>query len=65
MFGKKPPIIGVHAGLECGIIKSFVPDMDIVATGCATYDEHTPDERLDLASCERMYAFLSKLLAQL
>ena len=65
MFGKKLPVIGVHAGLECGLIKSFVPDMDIVATGCATYDEHTPDERLDLASCERMYAFLSKLLGQL
>ena len=50
--GEDARIEVIHAGLECGIIYSKLPDMDIISIGPAMYDIHSPMERLDLASVE-------------
>ncbi len=63
MTGKNIPVMGIHAGLECGIIKLAVPDMDIIATGAITIGEHTTKEALDLDSFALVYATV-KLLAE-
>ncbi len=52
----------IHAGLECGIIKSRIPDMDIISVGPDMRNIHTPDEALSLASCERLFAVLKKVI---
>lgn len=58
-------LIAVHGGLECGVFKSLVPDMEIVTMGPIMYDIHTPQERLDLASFDRTFHFLKLFLEAL
>lgn len=33
MYGKKPEVVAIHAGLECGIFSQHMPDLDIVSYG--------------------------------
>ena len=54
----------LHAGLESGLISKRLPGLDVIAVGCNIYDLHTPAERMELDSFERIYqtllAFLKK-----
>lgn len=65
MYGKKPEVISVHGGLECGFFKAVYPDMDMISTGPNLTDVHTPQEKLEIASAERVYAWLVKLVSVL
>ncbi len=56
---------GTHGGLETGIFKGAIPDLDIVTMGPNMYDIHTPDERLDLASYHHCYQRLIHFLERL
>ncbi len=55
----------IHAGLECGIIYSKLPDMDIISIGPNMRDIHSPDERLDLASVEVFWKTVAKVIGVL
>lgn len=55
LFGKEPTVGVIHAGLECGILSSKMPGMDIISIGPNMYDIHSPNEHLDLASTERVF----------
>lgn len=52
----------IHAGLECGIIKGRIPEMDAISVGPKKYGLHSVDEHLDLASYERFTDVLVTLL---
>ncbi len=65
LFGKEGRIIGIHAGLECGLVKQAIPDMDILSIGPDMFDIHTPAEKLSLPSAERVYQLLIRMLAAL
>ena len=52
----------IHAGLECGVIKGRVPEMDAISVGPNNYGLHSVDERLELASFERFTGVLLSLL---
>ncbi|MBR4296426.1 MAG: aminoacyl-histidine dipeptidase [Clostridia bacterium] len=60
--GSDPAANVIHAGLECGIIKSKLPDMDIISIGPGMNDIHSPDEALDLASLEKTWKIVCGLL---
>ena len=51
-----------HGGLETGIFKGLIPDMDIITYGPISEGAHTPDEKLDLASYDRSYEILTEVL---
>lgn len=55
----------IHAGLECGILYEKMPHLDIVAIGPNVYDLHSPEERMEISSFERVYEFLCKVLASI
>lgn len=57
--------VATHGGLELGIWKGKLPNLDIVSFGPIMFDIHTPDERLDIASFDRTYEFMVELLASL
>ena len=65
LTGREIPVTGIHAGLECGIIKRAVPDMDIIATGARTLGEHTTKEALDLNSLALVYKAVKELCTRL
>ena len=65
MYGEKPLVAAVHAGLECGFLAKKVPGIDMVSFGPNLYDVHTPSERMEIASVERCWEYLLELLEQL
>lgn len=62
MFDREPVIEAIHAGLECGILLSKMPELDIVSTGPDILDIHTPNERMSIASVARTYAYVLEIL---
>ena len=65
MRGEDMAVVATHGGLELGIWKSKMPELDIVSFGPIMWDIHTPQERLDLASFDRTYDFLKATLSSL
>ena len=63
--GKECRVEVIHAGLECGIIYSHLPDMDMISIGPDMFDIHSPDERLDLSSVEVFWKTVERLVALL
>ncbi len=62
LFGKEPRIEVIHAGLECGIIKQALPDMDMISCGPIILDLHSPDEALHKKSFERFFSVILEML---
>lgn len=65
MYGKRPVISSIHAGLECGILTEKLPGADMVSIGPAMRNVHTPQECLDIKSCERVWKYLLRVLKRL
>lgn len=64
-FGKTLIEHAGHGGLETGVLKGKIPDLDIVTFGPISQGAHTPDECLNLASFERCYDVLLTFLKRL
>ncbi len=60
--GKDPHIEIIHAGLECGLIGEKYPGMDMLSIGPNLQDVHSPDEKCQISSVERVFNFLTELL---
>ncbi len=62
MYKAKPKVEAIHAGLECGILGSKIPDLDCVSIGPQMRDIHTTEETLSISSTRRVWEYLVKLL---
>ena len=60
--GKDAVVDVIHAGLECGIIASKLPGLDVISVGPDMRDVHSPDERLNLSSVETFWQTIEKLI---
>lgn len=65
MFGQKPEIQAIHAGLECGLLLEKCPDLDIVSIGPNMKDIHTPQERLSISSTKRVWEYVLEILKEI
>lgn len=65
MYGKRPIVTTIHAGLECGILAEKIHGADMVSFGPDMSDVHTPNERLSLASAKRCWEYLLLVLCKL
>ena len=63
--GKKLQVTAIHAGLECGIINSIIPEMESVSLGPNLWNVHSVNEKADVASSERTAEFVKKMLPML
>ncbi len=63
--GADAVVTTIHAGLECGIIYSKLPDMDMISIGPDMYDIHSPDEALDLDATETFWRVLVRLIEKM
>ena len=55
----------IHIGLECGIIRSLNPKLDMVSFGPTIRNPHSPNERVKIASVENFYGHLLTILKRL
>ncbi|HHV28195.1 MAG TPA: aminoacyl-histidine dipeptidase [Clostridium sp.] len=65
LFGQKAKLNAVHAGLECGVLKRILPDVDMISFGPNLYDIHTEKEHLSISSVGRTWTFLIRLLEEI
>lgn len=65
MYGKKPEVVAIHAGLECGLFYEKIEGLDCVSVGPNMKDIHTSEELLDVESAERVWKYLLKVLENL
>ena len=63
MYGKKPVLEAIHAGVECGILAAKIPGLDCISIGPDMSDVHTAQESLDIASAQRTWEYLKSILA--
>ena len=62
LFGKQPKVSAIHAGLECGIIGSHYPGMDMISFGPTIKHPHSPDEKCHIPSVDLYWKYLVKVL---
>lgn len=62
LYGVKPAIKAIHAGLECGLFLSKYPHLDMVSFGPTLRDVHSPSERMHIPTVERFYGQLKRTL---
>ncbi len=65
LFGQAPAVKAIHAGLECGILKSKKPDVDILSFGPSIRGAHSPKERVLINTVPPFWQFLTVLLAEM
>lgn len=63
MYGGKPRVEAIHAGLECGILAAKLEGLDCISLGPDMYDIHTTEETLSISSTRRVWDYLVELLA--
>ena len=61
-FGKVPAVLGIHAGLECGILGGVYPNWDMISFGPTMRSPHSPDERVNIASVQKFWDYLVEIL---
>ena len=62
MYGKKPQLTAIHAGLECGILAGKLEGLDCISFGPDIRNIHTTEESLSISSTERVWNYLLRLL---
>jgi dipeptidase D len=62
MFGNKPEIKAIHAGLETGLLGAKYPGLDMISFGPTIEGAHSPDERLNIPTTEKFYNLLKAIL---
>ena len=65
MYGQKPNVVAIHAGLECGLFYKKMEGLDCVSLGPDMKDIHTSEEVLSISSTERVWKYLVKVLEAL
>ncbi len=58
LYNKRPEVMAIHAGLECGIIGTNYPTMDMISFGPTICYPHSPDEKVEIESVDKFYNFL-------
>lgn len=62
LFGEKPEVKAVHAGLECGLFLQKYPGLDMISLGPTIKGAHSPDEGLHIDSVRRFWDHLLEML---
>ncbi|NMH27833.1 aminoacyl-histidine dipeptidase [Flavobacterium sp. SE-s28] len=60
--GSEPHVVACHAGLECGILGTNYPGMDMISFGPTILGAHSPDERASISSSRKFWKFFLEIL---
>jgi len=62
MFNDQPKVAACHAGLECGILGTNYPEMELISFGPNIRGAHSPDEKCQISSVQKSWDFFLKTL---
>lgn len=62
VYGKRPEVTEIHAGLECGLLSGKKPELDCISFGPNMMDVHSYNERLEIASAARIWEAVKEIL---
>ncbi len=65
LFGYKPRVEALHAGLECGLFLEKMPGLDMISFGPTLKDIHSPSEKANIPSVAEFWKFLCEILKRL
>jgi dipeptidase D len=65
MNGEKANVAACHAGLECGILGTNYPGMDMISFGPTIKGAHSPDERACISSTQKFWKFVIEILKEI
>lgn len=64
-FGAEPELLAIHAGLECGLLTEKYPDLDIVSFGPNIRGAHSPDEKVQISSVQKIWKLFASTVGEL
>lgn len=65
LFGEDPRLIIIHGGVECGIFTAKNPALSIISFRCTIIGQHSPSEKVEIASVEKFFRFLRQLVNEI
>ena len=65
MFKEAAHVNAVHAGLECGILGTNYPAMQMISFGPNIYGAHSPDEKVQVSSVQKFWKYLLEALTRI
>ena len=65
LFGHDPKVLGIHAGLECGLFSEKYPGIDMISFGPTLRFVHTPDERLLIPTVQMVWDHMLAILREI
>ena len=65
LFKKKPGLAAIHAGLECGLLLENYPKLDIVSFGPNIHGAHSPDEKVQVSSVQKIWKLFTAVIEDL
>lgn len=65
MNNEEPNILACHAGLECGLLGTHYPEMDMISFGPNIRNPHSPDEMVQISSVQKYWNFLLETLQRI
>jgi len=64
-YQESPRVLACHAGLECGILGTHYPEMDMVSFGPNIRGAHSPDECVQISSVQKYWGFFLDVLSRI
>ncbi len=65
LFKQKPELAAIHAGLECGLLLENYPKLDIVSFGPNIHGAHSPDEKVQISSVQKIWKLFTAVIEDL
>ena len=65
MFKADAHVNAVHAGLECGILGTNYPNMQMISFGPNIRGAHSPDEKVQISSVQKYWPYLLETLKRI
>jgi len=62
LYGIKPEIMAIHAGLECGLFLTKFPNLDMVSFGPTLRGVHSPSEKMHIPAVEKFWQQLRRII---
>jgi len=64
-YNEDPHVYACHAGLECGILGTNYPNMDMISFGPNIRGAHSPDEKVQISSVQKFWKYFLNVLERI